>query len=199
VRLVVCLKNAGSRESCIDCWHRFKNASHKETQMIIGNLLTFAVEFVVLAFAVIASLDFVLGLCRLCKASGTQSKPPTPQLETVLDTVVELQHQFPEAFETPVVEDPWEAAIATPTWCCDTADTITAPFHPIQLLLSPAQEVVEQPELGLTALKLYKLHGHSVTKVADLPIEIPVTIKRYKLHKKDVVRLIDLEQFLTAF
>ncbi len=38
--------------------------------------------------------------------------------------------------------------------------------------------------LDLTALKLYKLHGHSVVRVTDSPIEIPAAVKRYKLHKR---------------
>jgi hypothetical protein len=101
-----------------------------------------------------------------------------------------------ETTEPPVIQDPWlETADIATTTCCCTAATIAAPMP---LLLPPASFVAEQPELDLTALKLYKLHDRSVVRVADLPLEIPAAIKRYKLHKKDVVRLIDLQQFLTA-
>lgn len=162
--------------------------------MFVENLLSFAAEFVVLAFAAVAVFDFALGLHRLWNANGTHPEPQEQRLSTVLDTVSKLHPQYPEAFEPPVVDDPWSAD-ATTTCCC-TAVTITAP-RPL-LLLPPASEVVEQPELDLTALKLYKLHGYSVVRVADLPIEIPAAIKRYKLHKKDVVRLADLENLLTA-
>ncbi len=186
----------GFDSQCADYWHRFKNASYKETQMFVENLLSFAAEFVVLAFAAVVALDFALGLHRLWKASGTHPEPQKQRLGTLLYTVIKIQPQRQEALELPVVADPWlVAADATPT-CCHIANAIAAP-RPL-LLLPPAQEVVEQPELDLTALKLYKLHGHSVVRVADLPVEIPATIKRYKLHKKDVVRLIDLEHSLAA-
>jgi hypothetical protein len=196
VRLVVCLKKAGSSPAALIAGIASKTpVNFKESQMFVENLLIYSAEFVVLAFAAIATFDFVLGLHRLCQVCGTQPRPQEQQVETVLALASELQHQYPEAFEAPVVEDPWEAAIATPTCCCTTA-TITAPM-PL-LLLPPARIGLEQPKIDLTALKLYKLHGHSVVRVVDLMVEIPASIKRYKLHKRDVVRLIDLEHSLAA-
>jgi hypothetical protein len=46
----------------------------------------------------------------------------------------------------------------------------------------------------VSALRLYKLHKHSVVKISDLPLSlsIPTTIKRYKLRGEEVIRLIGL-------
>lgn len=79
----------------------------------------------------------------------------------------------------------------------DPALSPTVSHEEIVTIPAPALQPMSEM-LDLTTLKLYKLHGYSVVRVVDIPIEVPASLKRYKLHKQSVVRLIDLERTLTA-
>lgn len=57
---------------------------------------------------------------------------------------------------------------------------------------SPAPKQQPAIETPLSQLKRYKLHGHDVVPISQLPITIPSTIKRYKLRGMAVVRVCDI-------
>lgn len=110
------------------------------------DLLTNLVVFIVLAFAVVATIDFVVGLARLANSVAEQASasPPAPQATVSADlrqqtqaiapaptsqtqlepaTIDDLQQRYPVLelvpVQSPPVEDPWliDVVSCTDNWC----------------------------------------------------------------------------------
>lgn len=158
------------------------------------SILTASIEIIAIGFALMMLVDFAIGLRQLWLTSAQQKS--------------ESDNEIEPKNSTPIAPQPQLQKPATLQWLEQNAITETVPVEfpnvielaHVRQAKTQVQEVTYQPEsvLDLAALKLYKLHGYSVTRVTDLPIEFPSTIKRYKLHKREVVRLVDIESYLTS-
>lgn len=158
------------------------------------SILTASIEIIAISFALMMLVDFVIGLKDLWTTSAKKKS--------------ESKNEIEQEITIPTASQPIPEIPATLQWLeQNTVTEIFAVELPNVIELARTRqsktsvvEVTEQSKkvVDLTALKLYKLHGYSVTRVADLPIQIPNTIKRYKLHKREVVRLVDIEHWLTS-
>lgn len=128
--------------------------------MNIQSLLTFAIETIFCGFIAILTVD--LGNRIIDKLFDTfassptavpmvvhppaeATTPPTAHPAATVEFSAEDAESKPLAIQTPMIEDPWSAAFeAIPQLCC----CHTAIASPPQLLLSPAIEVADQPNLA---------------------------------------------------
>lgn len=114
-----------------------------DIQMNVQDFLTYAIEAIACGFIALMLLDLgdhisneILDIfCPVPTSPLTTTKEtsvPAPQLDLV---------QQLEAFETPVVEDPWLTAEVNSTDCCCNYCATPAIQKPL-LLLPPAQDTV---------------------------------------------------------
>lgn len=129
------------------------------------SLLTYAVEFTCVAFALLFAADFIHGLL------------PKP-----VNTVVPPS-QWAIAFEP--INDASEHYVQIPVKYA-TLDWVKP---------CPDKEVSSKCAIALaknrilSTLKQYKLRGESVVRVADIPFSVDAAIRRYKLRSQDVIKL----------
>lgn len=167
---------------------------------MLQNFLTIVIELTIVAFAIVMTIDFAARVAELFESIFQQSTAPSIQQQLVQSPSQKiaiapglLPHR-----DLNMVEDPWISDSTSTATSTARANATTPPVPQLRLLPPARQSLSEKFEIDIASLKLYKLHGNSVVRVADLPIEVPASLKHYKLHKRDVVRLINLEKLLAT-
>lgn len=130
-------------------------------------LLNASLETVVIGFVVMIALDFVLFVCDSLSASSRQAED------------MARYEQFKQMDE--LLQE-----------CYIKEEEFFADFY-------DGEEVAPVVDMFaiIIGLQTYKLHGHSVVLVSDLPqavMGLIADIKRYKLRGQEVVRLNALER-----
>jgi len=163
---------------------------------MLQNFLTIVIELTIIAFAIVTAIDFAAGAVELFESIFRQSTAPDIQQQLVQSPSQKIAiapRALPQ-LDLNTVEDPWISNSTSTETFSARAIATTPPVPRLRLLPPARQSLSEKFEIDIASLKLYKLHGYSVVRVADLPIKVPASLKRYKLHERDVIRLADLEK-----
>ncbi|MBD2309842.1 hypothetical protein H6G17_30995 [Chroococcidiopsis sp. FACHB-1243] len=163
---------------------------------MLQNFLTIVIELTIVACATVMAIDFAVGAVELFKSIFQQSTAPSIQQQLVQSPSQKIAiapGTLPQ-LDPNMVEDPWISDSTSTATSTARAIATTLPVPQLRLLPPARQSLSEKFEIDIASLKLYKLHGNSVVRVADLPIEVPASLKRYKLHEREVIRLADLEK-----
>ncbi|PSB43932.1 hypothetical protein C7B80_22400 [Cyanosarcina cf. burmensis CCALA 770] len=163
---------------------------------MLQNFLTIAIELTIVGFAIVMVIDFAARVAELFESIFQQSTAPSIQHQLVQSDSQKIAiapAALPQQ-DINMVEDPWISDSTSIATSSARAIATTVPVPRLRLLPRARLSLSEKFEIDIASLKLYKLHGYSVVRVADLPIKVPASLKRYKLHERDVIRLADLEK-----
>jgi hypothetical protein len=163
---------------------------------MLQNFLTIVIELTIVAFAIVMAMDFAAGAVELFESIFRQSTAPGIQQQLVQSSSqkIAIAPRALPHLDLNMVEDPWISDSTSTAISSARAIATTPPVPRLRLLPPALQSLAEKFDIDITSLKLYKLHGNSVVRVADLPIKVPASLKRYKLHEREVIRLADLEK-----
>lgn len=167
---------------------------------MLQNFLTIVIELTIVAFAIVMTIDFAARVAELFESIFQQSTAPSTQQQLVQSPSQKIAiapGPLPQ-LDLNMMEDPWISDSTSTAISSARANATTPPVPRLRLLPPARQSLSEKFEIDIASLKLYKLHGNSVVRVADLPIEVPASLKRYKLHEREVIRLADLEMSIAT-
>ena len=145
------------------------------------DFLTCSVIAISVAYGLLMLVDFIYGLFHL-QPSRAVTQAAT---EATVDAIT----------PNPVVNTP-STKVESPQLPLEASTTVSTPQNDVDATEAPNQPVEAikpLPYIDIASLRLYKMKGHSMVSIDQIPFTIPGHIKQYTLKKHKVVKLTDLE------